>query len=482
MGIHPDVYHCNEGHASFINIERIQNLVKTDNLSFDEAIEVVRASTLFTTHTSVPAANDMFSEDLLRKYLGDKANYFNIDWSKFIGLGRLNADDRNEKFSMTFFGARISQEINAVSKIHQKVSRNLLNPLWKNYKPAELHIGNVTNGVHYGTWASRKWQQFYSDTLGVTLSNITDKTLWTKINDVPGKDLWDVHLSLKRRLVNAIKGNSAAADAPDKVMKRPFNAPPQLSENALIIGFARRFVPYKRSSLIFTDLQRLARILSDKERPVIFLFSGKAHPMDQESIRLIGRLIEATSDPELKNSIIFLEGYNMDIARLLVQGVDVWLNTPYRHTEASGTSGMKAAMNGVLNFSVLDGWWAEAYNGNNGWMLSEEPLYSDYELQNQADAVTIYDTLENEIIPLFYDKDKSGVPAQWVSRVKSSLASIVPQFNMQRVLKEYDGLFYDKLFTRVGYIKVQMATAGPKPLLPGRKKCLPIGMKWMLFP
>ena len=455
VGIHPDVFHCNEGHAAFISVERIYNLIKEDNLSFEEAFEVVRSSTLFTTHTSVPAANDMFSEDLLRKYLADKARFFNIDWAKFIGLGRMDPSDHNEPFSMTYFAARMSQEINAVSRIHQTVSRKLLNPLWKNFKPGELHIGSVTNGVHYATWAAKQWQQFCKIFLGITKTeNISDAALWKKIKNLSPKEIWNIRLELKRELILAVKARLDQSVTVRNNSKRTFSVLNEINEEALVIGFARRFVPYKRSGLLFTDVERLTKIIANSDKPVVFIFSGKAHPMDGESIRLINQLLAASTNSAFKNSIIFLENYDMDIAKLLVQGVDVWLNTPERHTEASGTSGMKAALNGVINFSVLDGWWAEAYNGENGWMLSEEPIYNDHELQNQLDAETIYSTLENEIIPLFFERSNERIPLKWVEKIKASLMSIVPEFNMQRVLMEYNNNYYAKLYDRVNRLKV----------------------------
>ena len=469
IGIKPDVCHCNEGHASFINIERIHNLIKQESLSFEEALEIARASTLFTTHTSVPAANDMFSEELLRKYVADKARFFNIDWAKFIGLGRMNPNDQNEQFSMTYFGANLSQEINSVSKIHKNASRHLLNPLWKNFKPGELHIGSITNGVHYTTWVSKYWQQFCKNIN--EHDNVFDKDWCDRINDLPAKELWKIRAVLKKKLVAVVKSKIENDVSLKNNPARTLNTINKINENALIIGFARRFVPYKRSGLLFTAIERLSKIIANANKPVLFIFSGKAHPMDHESIRLINQLVDASANPAFKNSIIFLEDYDMDIAKLLVQGVDVWLNTPERHTEASGTSGMKAALNGVLNFSVLDGWWAEAYNGNNGWMLSEEPVYSDHALQNQLDAETIYNVLENEIIPLFFDRNDAQIPIKWVEKIKASLISIVPQFNMQRVLMEYNSKYYIKLYDRVNRLKADNYSLS-KNIVAWKKKIL----------
>jgi glycogen phosphorylase/synthase len=446
LGIKADVFHCNEGHAAFINIERIQNLVKQQNLSFDEALEIARSSTLFTTHTSVPAANDMFSEDLLRKYLADNTRIFNIDWNRFMGLGRLDAMNNDEKFSMTYFAAKLSQEINAVSRLHRKVSRTLLNPLWKNFSPGELYnIDSVTNGVHYPTWASKEWQQLFNSALQVSAENISDKVRWEKIKDVSAGQIWNIHSKMKDKLVDAIKTNLERDATIKNTIPNKFHA---INRNALFVGFARRFVVYKRPALLLTDVERLARIISDNDKPVLFLFAGKAHPMDYESIRIINQLINATGNPAFKNSIMFLEDYDMEVARYLVQGVDLWLNTPYRHTEASGTSGMKATINGVLNFSVSDGWWSEGYDGSYGWRLSEEPVYNDNEMQNQLDAETIYNTLENDIIPTFFERDKDNIPVRWIEKIKASLLNLSPQFMMQRVLKEYKHNFYDKLYER----------------------------------
>jgi glycogen phosphorylase/synthase len=454
LGIKPDICHCNEGHAAFLSIERITNLVKDNNLSFDVALEIAKSSTLFTTHTSVPAANDIFSEDLLRKYFADNIHFFNIPWNKFMGLGRENANDSNEQFSMTYYGARIAQEINAVSKIHEKVSKHLFSPLWKNYLPEELHIGGVTNGVHYPTWASKEWQVFAKNELKITSTeHTTEKGNWDKIADMSPEEIWGMRLRAKKKLTEEVKrrldNNISLKNNP----KRTINTINTINENALIIGFARRFVTYKRSGLLFTALDRLAAILNNPSRPVIFFFAGKAHPNDQESIRLIKQLIDASGNHDFNNSIIFIEDYNMDIARYLVQGVDIWLNTPNRHKEASGTSGMKAALNGVINFSVLDGWWAEAYNGNNGWALSEDPIYNDYELQNQLDAEIIYNTLEREIIPMYFERDGDQVPQRWIQKMKNSLLSIAPAFNMHRMLMEYNEKYYIPLFDRVNRLK-----------------------------
>jgi alpha-glucan phosphorylase-like protein len=398
----------------------------------------------------VPAANDLFSEDLLRKFTSENIRFFNIDWSRFMGLGRSNPADHAEPFSMTYFGAKVSQEINAVSRIHRGVSRKLLNPLWPNYKPEELHIGSVTNGVHYNTWAARQWQELCMPDNG---EGKFDESWKKKINKVPAADIWKIKTDLKKTLVEGVKKKMNSSMFLSNNPKRTLDLINSINENALFIGFARRFVQYKRSGLLFTSIERLAGILGNVHRPVVFLFSGKAHPADTESIKLITKLITAAANPGFRNSIIFLEDYSMDVSTMLVQGVDVWLNTPDRYMEASGTSGMKAALNGVLNFSVMDGWWAEAYNGKNGWMLVQDPTYKDHELQNQLDAEIIYNTLENEIIPLFFDRDENDIPVKWIDHVKASLTSIVPMFNMKRMLVEYDKKYYKRLSERVARLR-----------------------------
>ena len=450
LGIKPDVYHCNEGHASFISLERIGDLIKENNLSFDEAIEITKSTTLFTTHTSVPAANDIFSEELLRKYIADNIRNFNIDWSKFMGLGRANSKNHSEQFSMTYFGSKMSQEINAVSRIHRGVSCKLLSPIWENFKPEELHISYVTNGVHYNSWTAHQWQQLCSPD---DSSKGFDDAWKLKVNTIPDKEIWNVKQQLKKKLVEGIKKKLDNSFHLVNNPSRAINLMNSINENAIFIGFARRFVAYKRSGLLFKSMERLSKIINNESRPVLFLFAGKAHPADLESIKLITNVINNSANPMLHNSLIFLEDYSIDVSKQLVQGVDVWLNFPERYMEASGTSGMKAALNGVLNFSVMDGWWAEAYNGKNGWMMSQDPTYKDHELQNQLDAEIIYNTLENEIIPLYFDRNSENVPVRWIEKVKASLVSIVPMFNTNRMLMEYNNKFYKKQNDRLNKLK-----------------------------
>jgi len=455
IGLKTDIYHCNEGHAAFIGLERLQNLITQENLSFNEAMEVVRASTLFTTHTSIPAANDIFAEEMLRPYLAHHAQTFNIDWEVLMGLGRADEKNHGEKFSMTYLASRLSQEINAVSKLHKSVSCHLLNNLWKDYHPEELHIGYVTNGVHYKTWTAWRWQKMYRGTFDIANDNdLSNKSGWERIYKVPDRTIWEIRNELKRNLLAALKKklNDDLAErhqSPGKILQIINN----LNENALLIGFARRFVTYKRSDMLFFDTERLSNLLSNTKRPVQIIFSGKAHPQDGASAELIKHVVNISEQPEFEGKIFFLEDYDMEIASLLVQGVDLWLNTPVRQMEASGTSGMKAALNGVLNLSVLDGWWYEAYREDSGWALKAEATYQRQDFQDELDAETIYSILEDEVIPLYFTHNEDGLPIKWIKRIKNMIANIAPDYIMGRMLSDYKNLFYTKMYKRVNELK-----------------------------
>ncbi len=454
LDIHPNVYHCNEGHAAFIGIERIANLRDNYGLSYEEGLEIVRSSTLFTTHTAVPAANDVFYEDMLKAYLPHKIKYFDDNWVKFMSLGQTGQYQNDQSFSMPYLAAHISKEINGVSKIHKFVSQDLFNVLWPDFKPGELHIGSITNGVHYSTWTAKEWQNVHKQTIGKDyIRKLADTKAWQKIQAVPDNTVWEIRKNLKRKLVSAIKtklsDNLPSNESPKKVIDIISN----LDENSLIIGFARRFVTYKRSDLLFLDVERLLKIVSHTDKPVQFLFAGKAHPNDQASIDMIKRVIQLSGLPEYKNRIIYLEEYDMELASLLVQGVDVWLNTPNRLMEASGTSGMKASMNGVLNFSVLDGWWAEGYKSEVGWAIKEEITYQRQDFQDQLDAETIYNIIESKIVPLYYNLNEDGIPEKWIKRIKNCIADITPAFSMTRMLDEYRDIYYKKLGDRVAKLR-----------------------------
>jgi len=450
VGIKPDIYHCNEGHAAFIGIERLRKFVQDEFFTFREAIEVVRASTLFTTHTPVPAGHDSFSEDLLRAYIPHYADRLNIGWDNFMNLGRENENDPNDKFSMSVLAVRLSQEVNGVSRIHGRVSREMFNNLYPGFFPDELHIGYVTNGVHFPTWTAKKWQQLYRTQFGEAFeSDQSNGEHWKKIFNVTDEQIWKIRQSQRKELIDFVKKRlmenlTRRQENPKNIIETidSFN------ENALTIGFARRFATYKRAHLLFRNLEKLAKLVNNPLMPVQFIFAGKAHPADTEGQELIKQITEVSKKKEFLGKITFIENYDMDIATKLVQGVDIWLNTPTRPLEASGTSGQKAVMNGVINFSVLDGWWAEGYMEKAGWALKEEVTFEYPQFQDELDAETIYDTLEDEIIPIFYKRDKQGIPSKWISYIKNTIAEIAPRFTTKRMIDDYMQQYYLKLFDR----------------------------------
>lgn len=446
LGITRDVYHLNEGHAAFNGLERLRMLVK-EGLSFNQALEVIRSSSLFTTHTPVPAGHDSFAESMLWPYLSDYTNDMSLPWEKFIALGRINPDNRDEEFSMSHLAVSLSQQINGVSKIHGNVSREMFQPLFPGFEPEELHINYVTNSVHYYTWIAQEFQELYSKTFGKNfLKHQSEVKYWEKIQQVDGAELVAIKRDLKRKLIETIKQRIERSmqerhESPQKTIEtlNSFN------EDALIFGFARRFATYKRAQLLFLDIDRLAKIVNNPQCPVQFIFAGKAHPADQAGQDLIRRIVEISGQPEFLGKIVFLEDYDMELASRMVKGVDVWLNTPTRPLEASGTSGMKATLNGTMNFSVLDGWWAEGYRPDAGWALPEKRAYDNQDVQNELDAATMYATLENELIPQYFDQNSEGVSQKWVQRIKNTISYIAPQFTMKRMMDDYHERFYQKL-------------------------------------
>jgi len=447
LNIKPDVFHSNEGHSAFIGLERIKNLMEHNKLDFETAKEVVKASTLFTTHTPVPAGHDTFEEHLIRAYLSHFSNHLNISWEKFIGLGRFNPTDSSEEFSMSVLATNLSQEVNGVSRIHGKVSRDMFQKLYPGYYPEELHIGYVTNGVHYYTWTDSLWQKEYQKVFGKEFEadQPNDKP-WQNIYDLPDAGIWKLRLAIKEAMINKIK-TKLKADLTYR-QENPrliIDSLSSLKKDTLIIGFARRFATYKRAHLLFTNLERLDKIVNNKKQPVIFIFAGKAHPADGAGQGLIKRIIEISKMPQFAGKIIFLENYDMTIGKLLTSGVDVWLNTPTRPLEASGTSGEKAVMNGVLNYSVLDGWWAEGYTPGAGWAIEEAKTYLNQNLQDELDAEIIYNDFETEIVNAYYKVNNDGVPEEWVSHIKNTIAKITPNFTMQRMINDYYNRFYNKL-------------------------------------
>lgn len=449
LGIKKDIYHCNEGHAALINVQRLSDYV-AEGLSFDQAIELVRASSLYTVHTPVPAGHDYFDEGLFGKYMSGYPQKLGISWDDLMDLGRNNPGDKGERFCMSVFACNTSQEVNGVSWLHGKVSQEMFSSIWKGYFPEESHVGYVTNGVHFPTWCASEWKQLYSKYFDSNfLYDQSNPKIWEAINNVPDEEIWNTRQTMKHKLVDYIRKQFSETWLKNQGdPSRIVSLMEKINPNALLIGFGRRFATYKRAHLLFTDLDRLAKIVNNPDRPVQFLFTGKAHPHDGAGQGLIKRIIEISRRPEFLGKIIFLENYDMQLARRLVTGVDIWLNTPTRPLEASGTSGEKALMNGVLNFSVLDGWWLEGYREKAGWALTEKRTYQNQEYQDQLDAATIYSILETEILPLYYDKNEAGYSEEWIKYIKNSISQIAPHYTMKRQLDDYYDRFYNKLAKR----------------------------------
>ena len=445
LGIKKQIYHCNEGHAALCNLQRLCDYIE-EGLTFNQAMELVRASGLYTVHTPVPAGHDYFDEGLFGKYMGGYPQKLGISWDEFIGMGRTNPDDHGEKFCMSTFACNTCQEVNGVSKLHGWVSQKMFSGIWNGYYPEENHVGYVTNGVHFPTWAATEWRKLYAKYFDKNfMFDQSNEEIWHSIYNVPDEEIWATRQALKNKLFDYIvvqfqetwlknQGDPARVV---KVVER-FNP------NALVIGFCRRFATYKRAHLLFTDLDRLSKIVNNPERPVIFLFAGKAHPADGAGQGLIKRIFEISQRDEFQGKIIFLEDYDFLLARRLVSGVDIWMNTPTRPLEASGTSGEKAEMNGVVNLSVKDGWWLEGYREGAGWALTEKRTYQNQGYQDQLDAATIYSLLENEIVPLYYKKNKKGISEGWIKVIKNSIAQIAPHYTMKRQLDDYYSKFYNK--------------------------------------
>lgn len=450
LGYKPDLFHSNEGHSAFIGLERMWRYIQQHNLTFSEAKEIVRSSTLFTTHTPVPAGHDEFDEDLLRTYIGHHPDRLKISWNELMGLGRSNINAWGEKFNMSFLAAHLSQELNGVSMLHGSVTQQMFSKLWPGYLPEELHIGYVTNGVHYNTWTAKSWKKLYRESFGDGFeNNLSDVDYWQKIYDVPDSKIWDLKQRLRTRLINATKERYKENWVKrHEDPKRIIAINQQLSDKALTICFARRFATYKRAHLLFRNPERLAQILNIPEKPVQLIFAGKAHPHDRAGQDLIKMIVDISKRPEFLGKIVFLQNYDMNLAKILVQGADIWLNTPTRPLEASGTSGEKAVLNGTLHFSVLDGWWVEGYQPEAGWALTNEITYEDNGLQDDLDAEIIYSLLEQEVIPAFYDRNKGDVPENWVRMMKNSIAAIAPHFVTTRMLHDYNQRFYEKLYSR----------------------------------
>ena len=476
LGLNPTIYHCNEGHAALIGLERLREYIQDDKLSFREALEVVRASSLFTTHTPVPAGHDAFEDGLLGRYLGQYPDSLGITWEEMMGLGKVNAADTSENFSMSVLAANISVNVNGVSMLHGKVSKDIFARMYPGYLPEELHISYVTNGVHYPTWAAKEWKQLHARVFGPEFqTHHYDKSCFEGIYNLTDEEIWDVRKKLKGNLVNTI--NERLSDpkigthlSPAQTVRISKN----LRKDVLTIGFARRFATYKRATLLFSDLDRLAAIVNNPVRPVQFVFAGKAHPADKAGQDLIRRIVEVSKMDRFIGRIVFVPGYDITLAKRLVQGVDVWLNNPTRPLEASGTSGEKAAMNGVMHFSVLDGWWVEGYKEGAGWALPQKRVYDEQNYQDELDSASIYATIENEIAPAYYDIDpKTGRSARWIQIIRNNIAQIACNFTTNRMLTDYCNQYYlpqcarTKEIVAKDYKKAKAVAAWKKHILDG---------------
>ncbi len=455
IGIDADIYHLNEGHAAFLGLERIKNYMQDKKFSFEEALEIVKSTQIFTTHTPVPAGHDAFSETMLRDYLYKFTYNLNKSWASLVALGRVKPEDENEVFSMSHLAIRTCQEVNGVSRLHGEVSQKMFNELYPDYNFSESNIGYVTNCVHYPTWIAKEWNDLYVKNFGDGfLKDTTNHNFWQKIHQVPSKEIMDLRSLLKKRLLDFVKKSlredlTRRGENPQTIFEI-INA---IKDDALVIGFARRFATYKRANLLFTNEKRLTEIVNDSNRPILFLFAGKAHPADKGGQEYIKMIYNTTKNPNFRGKVIFLENYAMEMAKLLVQGVDIWLNNPIRPKEASGTSGMKAVLNGVMNFSVLDGWWCEGYKPGAGWYLPEHDTYADEKIQNELDAETIYNILENHILPAYFERDENGISERWLSHIRKTIAEIAPDFVMGRMLNDYVKQYYSKLNTRSRLLK-----------------------------
>jgi len=440
----PTVCHLNEGHSAFLTLERIASLMERHGLTFAEASEIVAASTVFTTHTPVPAGNEVFAPGLVLRYLRPLCQRLQLSEHDFLGLGRVRPEDGNEPFSTTVLALRLSAFCNGVSRLHGQVARSMWRGLWPETPDNEIPITHITNGVHIASWHSEEVSRLLDRYLGPDWrENPVDQKVWQRVTSIPDTELWRARERLRtslvgdarQRLREQLQRRGAHAGAGEEVNEI-------LDPDALTICFARRFATYKRAALLFRDRDRLARIVQNPDRPVQFIFAGKAHPKDQPGKELIRAIVKTAELPEFRRHVVFLEDYDIRLARTMVRGADVWLNTPRRPLEASGTSGMKAAANGALNLSVLDGWWCEAYMGENGWAIGNGQAHADVEYQDRAESEALYNLLEQVVVPMFYDRSGNGLPREWLRRVKASLLTICPVFNTNRAAEEYTRLFY----------------------------------------
>lgn len=444
MGISPTVYHMNEGHSAFICIELIKNLIQEKQIPFADAKEIVSSCTIFTTHTPVPAGIDIFPVALMDKYFGSYWNQMGISRHEFMEMGMSQSSDAGQSFNMGVLALKVAGKKNGVSKLHGEVSRNIFGDVWPLVPKEEVPITHVTNGVHTLTWLDSNLKALYDEYLPTDWeSNISSAKTWKAVDKIPNRKLWELHRHSKAKLFEMVRQNlkeqmERNGENPGEIMK----VDSMLDPDVLTIGFARRFATYKRANLIFRDIERIKRILGNPDMPVQIIFAGKAHPADRPGQEIIKNIYDISRMPEFKGKVILLENYNMNVARYLLHGVDIWMNNPRRPLEASGTSGQKAAINGAINFSILDGWWIEGYKNNSGWSIGKNEYYSSLNHQDNVDSDSIYTTLEKQIVPLYYTTDMNGVPNDWVEKMKASIKVVAPEFSTERMLKDYTNDYY----------------------------------------
>lgn len=443
LNIKPTIYHMNEGHSSFVILQLIKNYMKEKNVSFEVAKKMASTCTIFTTHTPVPAGNDIFPTDLMDKYFSNYCTELGITRNDFLNMGA-KYESANQGFNMAVLALKIAGKKNGVSKLHSGVSKKLFSELWPNIQTEEIPIDYVTNGVHTCTWLAPTLKELYNTYMRPFWQEIThEKNVWNDIDNIPDDKLWEAHMIQKQKLVRLVRKNIKEQKIRNNASLEEINEVDKLLDpNVLTIGFARRFATYKRADLIFRDIERITNILNNPNKPVQIIFAGKPHPADIQGQDLVKRIYEISNMPQFKGKVIILENYNMYISRYLISGVDIWLNNPRRPLEASGTSGEKAGLNGVLNLSILDGWWFEGYDGQNGWAIGDETEYSNYEIQDNADSQSIYNTLENEIIPLYYDKSDMSQNKKWITHMKNSIKSVGGIYNTGRMVVDYTEQLY----------------------------------------
>jgi starch phosphorylase len=457
MGIHPTVCHMNEGHAGFMALERIRGLRNEQNMTFDEAVEATSAGNVFTIHTPVKAGLDEFRVELMDKYFGGYFPKLGINRERFLALGRILADDESEPFKMPVLALKLSSFSNGVSQLHGEISRGIWGSLWPGVPVDEVPITAVTNGIHLQGWVSDELDSLYKRYLGPAYAdNTTDKSVWGAVDQIPDEEFWRIHQRCKEQLIvfarNRLKAQMQRRGSYHTELNR---AEEVLDPESLTIGFARRFASYKRGNLLFRNPRRVMKLLTDKEKPVQFIFAGKAHPKDTEGKEIIRQIIHFAQQEGVRRRIVFLEDYDIDIARFLVRGVDVWLNNPRRPMEASGTSGMKAAVNGVLNMSTFDGWWCEGYTKDGGWVIGDSEPYDDRDYQDLVESQAMYNLLENEVIPLFYSRTADNLPRSWIRRVKNTIKWTAPRFNTHRMVAEYTRRFYEPSAAKWRYLTAE---------------------------